>query len=412
MKKTNLPTILHKIIVLIIALTVPVSCSNVSGSDTYTTPMDPEGTQVSEIQTIADEITPASVSFQIFSQFWTICKNEEGLAKNLENIEGSLVLSTQAGVITFDVSSFKQKPLDVSGNFTKISLTGDAIADYKPDSGSDMELITQFQKLRFSSPPASSLYGFLDDGSLLFTADSNFPQEHEAAMFYIVSPTGETNSRSIDLPEYEYNDDIGLTQYSPNLKYIVYPQINLDNSSIALLNTERKQLTTVTEWFVAHNRFGPFPIWKPDGTAVTAVLTHREQPSPVQNYFNILTNGQVLQLTHLENVVDGEYDLFHTPMWSPNSQYLVMPILLREQNSKTVMIFDTQTEETVDTCVTWNQPIYLPLAWSPNGRYLAIQADYGNRIIIIDMENETNYELTVENLSNLELLGWVNWEIP
>jgi hypothetical protein len=409
MKKRNLPSSLQKILIVVIGISVIVSCSNFPRPQaTATSP----GTQVSEIQTEAGEITPASLSFQIFSQFWTICKNEEGLAKNLENIDGSLILNTRDGVITFDIGTFKQKPLDVSGNFIKISLTGDAIADSKPDSGSDMELITQFQKLRFSSPLDSSLYGFLENGSMLFTADSNFPREHAAAVFYIVSPDGRTNSRSIDLPEYENNDDIGLTQYIPNLKYIVYPQINVDNSSIALLNTESKKLTTITEWFVTHNRFGPFPTWRPDGKVVTALLTHREQPSPNQNYFNILPDGQVLQLTHLENVVDGDYDLFHTPMWSPNSQYLVIPISLRQQNSKTVMIFDTHTEETVDTCVIWNQPIYLPLAWSPNGRYLAIQANYGNRIIIIDMENETNYELNVEDYSNVELLGWVNWDIP
>jgi hypothetical protein len=408
MKKSNLAVLLHKIIVLVIGLSVTVSCSYAPGYEAPVIPSD----SVSKIETLPSETTPASLSFQMFSQFWTICKKEEGLAKNLENIDGSLVLNTRTGVIAFDISSFKQKPLDVSGNFTKISLTGDALADYKPDSATDMELITQFQKLRFSSPPGLSLYGFLANGSLLFTADSHIPQEHEAAVFYIVSSTGGVNSQSIDLPEYEYDDDISLTQYSPNFRYIIYPQINVDNSSISLLNTENKQVTTITEWFVAHNRFGPFPIWRPDSKAVTAVLTHREQPSQVKNYFNIMPDGQVLQLTHLENVVDGEYDLFHTPLWSPNSQYLVIPILLRSQNSKTVLIFDTQTKETVDTCVIWNQPIYLPLAWSPNGRYLAIQADYGNKIIIIDMENETNYEMTVDDLSNVELLGWVNWEIP
>lgn len=406
LKRQYIVTLCHRIIVSLIGVMLTISCSQINGTDLATlTTLPPED------QRPATEFTSTIETVTETNQFESLCTNRENTVSDVSKIQGSFILSTPNGVVALDISSAKIKPVGINGNFTKTSFAGDAVVGYVNNNMTEIQLMTENEATKFSLPEESQLYGFLENGSLLFGANSNYKNNNETAIFYIITPTGEASSRSIDLVNF-YEEDIAFTQNSPNFKYIMYPQRISGKSRTSILNIENGELTTLDNWIMASTKFGPFPIWTPNSSAITAVLVPQEDLNQARNYFNIFSDGHVTQLTYLEDIVNGDYELLNTPAWSPNNQYLVIPISINEENTKTLFVFDRLTETIVDICISWTQALYVPLAWSPNSKYLAVQADNGNKIIIFNIENEITYELVVKDISNFGLLSWIDWEEP
>jgi hypothetical protein len=408
MKKENIsPTFLHAAVIAV-ALVIVSSCSRINMVDFHDTTPIPLETR----RSLSDNTpTPQAIAGQptaVTSQLDTWC--QESLSENPYKIEGNLLLGTSDGVITEDISSFKISPLGIDGGFTKFSFDGDWVADYSDNGITDVLLINQNQNVKIIPPGNSSLYGFLENGGLLFGADSNYRNNNKTAEFTTISPNGEIITKSISLPEY-HEEDIAFVPYSPNFKYIMYPQKKSDKNTTAIINTESGELKIVdSKWLIASTKFGPFPTWMPNNIAVTVLLVNRKQMDGPRNFYNISPDGQVNQLTYLENFIHKGYNLFYTPVWSPNSRYLIIPISLNENKSKTLFVLDHETGKVLDTCVEWSQALYLPLAWSPSSKYFAIQPEKGNKILIVNIENGAVYNLVLKDIPNVNLLGWVNWE--
>jgi len=341
---------------------------------------------------------------------------------NDSNLEGSLIY--------FDNSVTEILELDLNSNHNKI-LTDNrlfVVPGFSTDGGAlvigegnyQYKLITQDKMVTFPAPEDSYNPIIMPTGQILFgtgAASKNFTEGSGTTDKYYLylSQKGEWVSQSVFLPMYyevSANPAPSFIEYSPNLGYVIYSARDQGKDTTILLNTTENKIVWEGPDLAPNKAMPPLPrpMWLPDSSTVTVALggDHRD-------FFNILPNGDAVQLTHLNQTINAEYAL-RTASWSPNGRYLAFTVdffLNPSVQSKDdqLFIFDVKSNKLINTCLSLN--IFSWPIWSPDGNHFAVNSDGNPNISIFDMPSEATVEVPIQsNSSNMNLLGWVTWKIP
>lgn len=267
---------------------------------------------------------------------------------------------------------------------------------------------------------------FLDDGRLRLEVRNAQESNYKEGIgttdeFYILSPTtGELVKQSIFLPYYWKNNSKNgnspfFTRYSPNLKYVIYPAYYQGKHQFVLFEIEGKKIVW-SGWSDGDpSNFSsyPFPQWKPDSSAVT-ILKLGDDSEKHKNLFNVSINGQLDQITYLEKFTSLSIQDLSFPKWSPNGRYLAFRV--SRHSGDFLLILDTNSGAIINPCVSLGEWPNYPM-WSPNSNQLAFapinMLGDETKIMIIDFGSQEIYNLSDKLVSApIQLLGWVNWDIP
>ncbi len=363
-----------------------------------------------------------------------VCDEGWATIQDTSNLNGSLVYSAENGVILFDISSSNTKRIFTGVRYPDVSISPNRTTIATEETRWNGFKIIQ-QRIRIASngketsivlPETIWVSYFIDDQKIFLTSqdvlDENYVGSGTTDKFYILSLDKEKfSANSVFLPKFSLrehqfkgpNDNMNppWTEYSPNLKYVVYPiQQGWDKNFI--LNIENGN-TTLFDW--DKNSFAaPYPFWRPDSMALTIV---KPDDDSRENYFNIDLGGNLTQLTRLKDIADW-YFLESSGQWSPNSRFLAFPIYFSakttEGNSGTIYILDTQTGHILDLCYSepWPQ-LNGGFTWSLDSRYLAVYES--GQTHIIDLGNKVLYNIQLNKATKLNafpLRGWAAWELP
>ena len=408
------------------------ACSTATPSPTATSTIEVTSTAIPTSTSIPIIPTP-----QPINHLERVCDEGWATTNDTSKLPGSLVYGADNGIFLFDISSSHTKHIfkDVRYfiNFA-ISPGHDALStiEYRfvgKSSKIDWQriwVVSQDKETPIIFPETFDAYlQFIDSQTILLVnenaAEDNYVGNGTTDKFYVLSMnTDQFTAHSVFLPNFSLrehqfsgpndNMDPPWTLYSPDLKYVAYP-IQQDWDKNFILDIQNG--TTIPfDWGVS-GFFAPNPFWMPNSKALT-IVTPRSEPH--QNYFNIALDGQVTQLTRLEDVAKDGYDISditNSSQWSPDSRYLAFPIYFGGNGGYyygTVFILDAQTGNILDLCYSEVWPkMNGGFFWSPDSRYLA--TDVEGKTQIIDIENKMVYDLNTKNQLG-GFIGWVNWQIP
>ena len=278
-----------------------------------------------------------------------------------------------------------------------------------------------------------STYMFLPNDQMLWVGPSLNQKNTPSNLrdMYLFSPTtGKlTFVQSVSLPDNLWNpsklhNDYLAELYSPDLKYVLYPA-NYQNTNISILLNIKSQGIVWYGWSGSDLGFYrpplPYytietPVWRRDSSGV---IFHRvDEKTGIQNLYNLSVDGQVSQLTHLEELFPGNKYVISSLSLSPNGQYLAFAVaqdsdIFPGRNSL-LLILDLGNETITNPCVTLaNSPYPGRPVWSPDSSAIAIVPDAGNSIVAVDLNKKTLFNIFPKTgLDSDGLLGWINWEIP
>jgi hypothetical protein len=172
--------------------------------------------------------------------------------------------------------------------------------------------------------------------------------------------------------------------YAPSLRLVVYPQATNDSLYDVLWDRQTKQEIAK----VLIGVYLPPPLWLSDSRAfVVAAKPERNVP---REWFIVNRDGKVRQLTHYGD----RYPTFKIGMYaslSPDGHYLAFGLSRENDPALAVpmdlIILDLTTLKTFNTCITFDNsdPI-----WSPDSQYLVVQHPVANQkwpsIILLNVE--------------------------
>jgi len=209
--------------------------------------------------------------------------------------------------------------------------------------------------------------------------------------------------------------------YDPNLSRVLY--MSNDGVKDPLILRDLQNGEILARFPMDEMSFGRSPQWSPDGEQVIVVDSASEDESaadsdnglPQHELFGIQRNGQIVQLTEFatdySNAIIGRYT------WSPNGRYLAFwfasvpsPLDYVGTNPMPLLtILDTQTRQITNYCVpgdTYTGRSNAPI-WSPDSQQLLVEnvynEQYESRIILVDI----NIPLASVLFENQRVLGWM-----
>jgi hypothetical protein len=305
-------------------------------------------------------------------------------------------------------------------------------------TGANWIFLTEEQEFSYPIPDVvlqkSSTHMFLPNGQMLWEGSpSNPPGESSGNVtrdLYMFSPdTGKlTFVQSVVLPYSLWNpsashNDYHLGAYSPNLRYVLYPA-NYKNTSIAILLNVKSQKIVWYGWSDSDLGFYrpplPYytietPIWKPDSSGV---IFHRiDEETGIQNLYYLSVDGQVSQLTRLEELFPTNKYIIASLSISPNGHYLAFALIQDfqtfPQRNSSLLILDLDTGTMINPCVNLaNSPYPASPIWSPDSSAIVIMPDSGNAMVVVDLNEKALFSiLSKAGLDPGSLLGWINWEM-
>lgn len=220
-----------------------------------------------------------------------------------------------------------------------------------------------------------------------------------------------------DQPNYKYFKSGGVPLYhffssnlmpDPSLQRIVYPELVDSHEYISLLNLETHKIQAKIEDFYAYSGD---PLWAWDGSnfLITASTLHTNSKT-IFDWFQVTRNGVVKQITYFSEVlknneisnasrsVDGRYLAFKIKYQNDVAEQVRYYILdLRKEPYESFCI------ESVDTPSSFleKRPI-----WSPDSQYMVItNTDDNNNgpLILVDLNKRIAYEIS----QDIHAKGWI-----
>ena len=126
-----------------------------------------------------------------------------------------------------------------------------------------------------------------------------------------------------------------------------------------------------------------------------------------EELFSIDSEGKLTRMTFLSTQYNS---LFFDYVWSPNEEKIAAWLSLDEYESPEPLftVVDTSSDVITNYCITGNRG---GLYWSPNGKYLALNAQPQNdsknpSVIIVDFENSIAYRIISQHWVD----GWISNE--
>ena len=192
--------------------------------------------------------------------------------------------------------------------------------------------------------------------------------------------------------------------YDPSLRFVVYPKKSDYGLYAALWDRETNQeIAKVFTW----GWFLPPPLWYPDSHAF--VVTGLSNKESAREWFMVDIDGEIHQLTQLGDQY-ANYEFGDFASLSPDGHYLAFG-LFRESDpspdvSPDLIILDLTTLKAFNTCITISDT---PL-WSPDSQYLVVEhpdpnpnshsivvlnVDAGWAASVLSNDNENEYRYPV-----------------
>jgi len=284
-------------------------------------------------------------------------------------------------------------------------------------------------------PLKSFIHVFLPNDQLLLEGTSPKPQNHSNVgdtrdMYVFSLDTGKlTFLQSVFLPYSVRNpsairNDYSNAVYSPNLEFVLYPA-NYQDTKISILLSIQDQKIVWYGWpgsdlgFLINPLadFANLPIWKPDSSGV--ILDRTDDKTGIRNFYNLSLDGQVSQLTHLEELFPSSNYVLASPAISPDGHFLAFVLAQDVQTfplrNSSLLILDLKTGIIINPCITLANGAGYPNfpIWSPDSSAIAVIPDAGSFVVAVDLNRKAIYDIFPKTgLTADSLLGWVNWQIP
>ena len=200
----------------------------------------------------------------------------------------------------------------------------------------------------------------------------------------------------------------GMAKYNSDLTQAVYPATA---GRIRLWNLQTRQ--PVNELVSVFYPFGSDePVWSPDGDAFVISLrtydgNHNVLP---EELYKISHDGQIDKITSLHEHY-SQYLRISDYVWSPDASRIAFWLTHNASQDKTeqkrMAILNLKTMQVIEYCVKGDVAISESLAWSPDGKYLAVMSlnddRYDHSILLMDFEKKLMYPIAADFL----LVGWL-----
>jgi hypothetical protein len=172
--------------------------------------------------------------------------------------------------------------------------------------------------------------------------------------------------------------------YDPSLRFVVYPKESDYDLYAALWDRETNQ--EITKVPTGANMGWPPPIWFPDSHAFIVVAYPKKDAT--REWFIVNLDGKWRQLTHFGDQYTN-YEFGDWASLSPDGHYLAFGLSHESSPSLVspeLIILDLTTLSAFNTCITSNStPI-----WSPDSQYLVVQHPDTNQkrpsIVIVNVD--------------------------
>lgn len=222
----------------------------------------------------------------------------------------------------------------------------------------------------------SGLYNmhWLDNQNIIFHTE----QTTKDGTVMLVNPfNGEQNYISNKLPNfytenYLYPTLGWLIEYSPNLEWGIYFGLTPSGELGYVIRnfTNEKTVLQVADTSGEYQK----PVWSADRDEIAVVISGRpyliNRRGEARSILNESQQSQVARLS-----------------WSLSGRYIAF------WNFDTLMIYDAQSEKVSDTCFKSKEQF--SLIWSPDDRQISIPKYLGDGSILIDIQENKIYNLTV-----------------
>ncbi len=262
----------------------------------------------------------------------------------------------------------------------------------------------------------TGISGWLNDENIALELLSKQP----LSTLIAVNPfTGNQQKFPPDFPKI-YNggtwewDSSGLTVYSPDLYYVVYP-VNYGDTPPRYILWDIQNNREITA--IVTGDLTKRPQWADDGKSVAVTVDTSYNSFSANEFYSASIGGTVIQISKLGELFPGTTTKIRDWNWSPDSKYIAFWLDFYQGKSlseERLMILDTQTGDIVDPCIQGDQiqiatnlfPYTTAPIWSPDGSSLLIENRYEidkSRLILLELESNAAYQLA----ENVSPLGWV-----
>jgi hypothetical protein len=254
--------------------------------------------------------------------------------------------------------------------------------------------------------------GWLDNEKLVIVLEGERNWQTMPSQGIYNAFTGEYQEINRDYPYIDYLADTDYlwstsTIYDPTLTRVVYTANSERGKKLVLWDLNANQEIAQLE----HWEYTTEPAkWSPDGQRFITAHAVLEQGSSEwhQEFFSITNYGQIDQLTHFTNYFENP--VIGTFTWSPNGQYVAFWFEDKlKDDYETLAVLDIVTKKVVNYCIPGNQhsSLTLPPVWSPNSEQILIKntLEDGNhsRVILVDIVQGYAAQIA----ENMKPIGWL-----
>lgn len=189
----------------------------------------------------------------------------------------------------------------------------------------------------------------------------------------------------------------------PTLKRVVYPAL-VDSKFTALLwDVEDKKVLTSLRLYL--DQWFNDPLWSLDGNDFIIMgIDDKEQVE----WFQVTSDGTILQLTHFgEFLKDFK---FEKPSRSWDGRYLTFQLISNTGKDIRYLILDLESESFDGFCIDSVAEEFGPLqspVWSPESRYVVItdgvNTENSGNVILVDVEKREAFQIARDVFA----IGWI-----
>lgn len=262
---------------------------------------------------------------------------------------------------------------------------------------------------------------WLDNQRLIFNDFSNPPdiqrsQTYRAYPMVVVNPfSGKQTKLSSNYselhsdicgPASSMDFNISDVVYDPSLNLVIFPSWSGEHNYIVLWDRRSKTILAKVETQSAC--FGYYPLWSPDATQFAVVANSNAK---IMEWYSVSRKGQVEQLTHFGDYFSSS-EIGYGSNWSPDGKKLAFWMDLEPSpcSGPRLGILDTTTKQVINTCLTGSWDYAPTPIWSLDSQYIVIR-NYDRvspvKTTLVDVENAQAFDIT--NYIDHAPYGWLQY---
>lgn len=194
--------------------------------------------------------------------------------------------------------------------------------------------------------------------------------------------------------------------YDPSLEMVVYPEFAEDGWDITLWDRQsHKALVKIPEI----GTYDHSPLWLPDANQFV-VPAQPDRNSP-REWLMVSRDGTVRQLTHFHDLYGDKFEIGPHYSISPDGNYLAFGLSQNEDTDssepKQLMILNLKTLEITIPCISY---FYPRPVWSPDSQYLVVKATMDRKpsgIAVLNLKDQWITDLKEDAAS--DPVGWLKF---